>query len=171
MIAAQKPCLQEMVEAFEEPGGNIVAALQVPAEHISHYGILNCEHSLSSLMPLKGLAEKPSVGTVRSKSAVIGRYILSPKVLENLDALRVGRDCEVQRTDAIMDEILAGCEVYGCRLEGQRFDCGSKSGLLQATVAFGLACADICADLQVYLARTLTKIGCRVRLECASCLV
>jgi len=99
-------------------------------------------------MPLKGLAEKPSVGTVLSNSAVIGRYILSPKVLENLDALRVGRDCEVQRTDAIMDEILAGREVCGCWLEGQRFDCGSKSGLLQATVAFGLSCPDLCADLQ-----------------------
>jgi UTP--glucose-1-phosphate uridylyltransferase len=157
VIAAQKPCLQQMVEAFEETGGNIVAAMQVPAEHTSLYGILDCDHSLSSLMPLKGLVEKPSVGTAPSNLAVIGRYILTPKVLENLDALRVGRDREVQLTDAIMDEILAGRDVYGCRFEGQRFDCGSKSGFLQATVAFGLARPDLCADPQEYLARTLTK--------------
>ena len=108
-------------------------------------------------MPLKGLVEKPSAGTAPSNLAVIGRYILTPKVLENLDALRVGRDREVQLTDAIMDEILAGRDVYGCRFEGQRFDCGSKSGFLQATVAFGLARPDLCADPQEYLARTLTK--------------
>ena len=125
-----------MVEAFEETGGNIVAAMQVRAEHTSRYGILDCDHSLSSLMPLEGLVEKPSAGTAPSNLAVIGRYILTPKVLENLDALRVGRDREVQITDAIMDGILAGRDVYGWRFEGQRFDCGSKSGFLQATVAF-----------------------------------
>ena len=100
VIMGQKPCLQQMVEAFEETGGNIVAAKQVPAEHTSRYGILDCDHSLSWLRPLEGLVEKPSAGTAPSNLAVIGRYILTPKVLENLNALRVGRYLEVQITDA-----------------------------------------------------------------------
>ena len=75
----------------------------MPAEHTSRYGILDCDHSLSSLRPLEGLVEKPSAGTAPSNLAVIGRYILTPKVLENLNALRVGRYREVQITDAIMD--------------------------------------------------------------------
>ncbi|MBV1867410.1 MAG: UTP--glucose-1-phosphate uridylyltransferase, partial [Marinosulfonomonas sp.] len=74
-----------------------------------------------------------------SNLAVIGRYILSPKILQNLNRMKSGAGGEIQLTDAIAQEITQGRDVFGFRFRGQRFDCGSKAGYLQATVAFGLA--------------------------------
>ena len=83
--------------------------------------------------------------------AVIGRYILSPNVLKNLNQLKSGSGGEIQLTDAIAAELTQGNDVYGYRFKGQRFDCGSKSGFLQATVSFGLAREELRDDLRAYL--------------------
>jgi UTP--glucose-1-phosphate uridylyltransferase len=82
---------------------------------------------------------------------VIGRYILSPSVLRNLNKLKSGAGGEIQLTDAISADIAKGRNVYGYRFRGQRFDCGSKSGFLQATVAFGLARKELREDLYGYI--------------------
>jgi len=86
---------------------------------------------------------------------VIGRYILAPTVMDNLNKLRQGAGGEIQLTDAIADEIEAGRNVYGLRFRGQRYDCGSKAGFLQATVAFGLAREELRDEFAEYLADTL----------------
>lgn len=151
VIAANKPCLQQMVEAYAETGGNMVAAMEVPAEKTSSYGVLDVPTSLSKVMPVQGMIEKPAPGTAPSNLAVIGRYILSPQVLRNLDAHQKGAGGEIQLTDAIEKEIHASGNVYGFRFEGRRFDCGSKAGYLQATVAFGMARCDLRDDLQDFL--------------------
>ena len=82
---------------------------------------------------------------------MIGRYILSPKVLQNLNRIKSGAGGEVQLTDAIALELEEDRDVYGYRFRGQRFDCGSKAGFLQATVAFGLARADLQEEFYDYL--------------------
>jgi UTP--glucose-1-phosphate uridylyltransferase len=82
---------------------------------------------------------------------VIGRYILSPNVLKNLDEMKKGAGGEIQLTDAIAAELEQDRKVYGYRFSGQRFDCGSKSGFLQATVSYGLARAELRDDLANYL--------------------
>jgi UTP--glucose-1-phosphate uridylyltransferase len=89
------------------------------------------------------MVEKPKPAVAPSNMAVIGRYILSPNVLRNLDTVEAGAGGEIQLTDAIAREIEASNNVYGFRFKGRRFDCGSKSGYLQATVAFGLARPDL----------------------------
>ena len=86
-----------------------------------------------------------------SNLAVIGRYILSPRVLGNLNRIKSGAGGEIQLTDAIAAEIDAGRDVYGYRFRGQRFDCGSKAGFLQATVAFGLARPELRDEFDQYL--------------------
>ena len=151
VIAADKPCLQQMIEAYAETGGNMVAAMEVPADKTSSYGVLDVPASISPLLPVRGMVEKPSPGTAPSNLAVIGRYILSPQVLRNLDAQQVGAGGEIQLTDAIAWEIERANNVYGYRFQGQRFDCGSKAGFLQATVAFGLAREDLREELEDYL--------------------
>lgn len=150
VIAAEKPCLQQMMEAYEQTGGNMVAAMEVSPEKASSYGILDIGQDMGSIVEAKGMVEKPKAADAPSNLAVIGRYILQPKVLTNLNKRKQGAGGEIQLTDAIAEETKSG-KVYGYRFRGQRYDCGSKSGFLQATVAFGLARPDLREEFSAYL--------------------
>jgi UTP--glucose-1-phosphate uridylyltransferase len=143
VIAAETPCLQQMVEAYNEIGGNMVAAMEVPDHQTNAYGILDVKEDMGSVVSIKGMVEKPPAGQAPSNLAVIGRYILSPNVMSNLNKIKSGAGGEIQLTDAIATEIATSDNVYGFRFRGQRFDCGSKAGFLQATVAFGMAREDL----------------------------
>ena len=151
VIAAEKPCLQQMVEAHEELGGSMVAAMEVPQEKASSYGVLDFEGEQGAAVSVRGMVEKPPAGEEPSNLAVIGRYILSPDVMKNLNKKKTGAGGEIQLTDAIADEISEGRNVYGYRFSGQRFDCGSKAGFLQATISFGLSRPDLREELQDFL--------------------
>ena len=151
VIAAEKPCLQQMIEAYDETGGNIVATMEVPPEKASSYGVLDVHKDMGQLVKVKGLVEKPPADQAPSNLAVIGRYILNPSVLRSLDQMKLGSGGEIQLTDAVANEVLDEPGVYGYRFQGQRFDCGSKSGFLQATVAFALAREDLRVDLLTYI--------------------
>ena len=143
VIAAEKPCLQQMVEAYAQTGGNIVAAMEVPVAKTSSYGVLDVAEDMGSVVAVKGMVEKPKAGEAPSNLAVIGRYILSPKVMRNLDKVKPGAGGEIQLTDAIAKEAKTPGTVFGYRFRGQRYDCGTKAGFLQATVAFALARPDL----------------------------
>ena len=143
VIAAEKSCLQQMVEAYEETGGAMVATMEVSPEQTSSYGVIEAGESNGRVVNVKGMVEKPAPGTAPSNLAVIGRYILTPKVLQNMNKIEKGAGGEIQLTDAIAAEIGHGREIFGYQFEGQRYDCGSKAGYLEATVAFALAHADL----------------------------
>lgn len=151
VIAADRPCLQQMIEAYEETGGNMVAAMEVPTEQTSSYGVLDVRDSVGSVVRVNGMVEKPKPEEAPSNLAVIGRYILGPSVLQNLNDMKVGSGGEIQLTDAIAQDIANGVPAFGHKFDGQRFDCGSKAGFLQATVAFALARDDLRDDLGQYL--------------------
>lgn len=151
VIAAEKSCLAQMVDAYDDVDGCMVAAMEVPPEKASAYGILDVAEDHGSIVKVKGMVEKPEKGTAPSNLAVIGRYILPPSVLDSLDQKKLGAGGEIQLTDAIAAEITAGRNVHGLRFRGERFDCGSKSGFLQATVAFGLARPDLKDEFSSYL--------------------
>lgn len=157
VIAAEKPCLQQMVEAYEETGGCMVAAMEVPKEKASAYGVLDIKEDMGSIVSVKGMVEKPEQDEAPSNLAVIGRYILSPKVLQNLNKIKSGAGGELQLTDAIAAEIEAERDVFGFRFRGQRFDCGSKAGFLQATVAFGLAREELSGEFESYLKNIVSE--------------
>jgi len=151
VIAAEKPCLQQMVEAYAQTGGNIVAAMEVPVAKTSSYGVLDVAEDIGSVVSVKGMVEKPKAGEAPSNLAVIGRYILSPKVMRNLDKVKPGAGGEIQLTDAIAKEAKTPGTVFGYRFRGQRYDCGTKAGFLQATVAFALARPDLRDEFSAYL--------------------
>ena len=151
VIAAETPCLQQMVEAHAEIGGNMVAAMEVPAAKTSAYGVLDIKQDMGSVVSVKRMVEKPAQGTAPSNLAVIGRYILTPAIMDNLNKIKTGAGGEVQLTDAIAQEIANSDNVYGFRFRGQRFDCGSKAGFLQATVAFALGRDDLRDEFSQYL--------------------
>ncbi len=151
VIASEKPCLQQMVEAHAETGGCMVAAMEVPPARAQSYGVLDIKEDMGSMVSVKGMVEKPKPGAEPSNLAVIGRYILTPAVLEHLGHIKPSAGGELQLTDAIAMEIAEDKPVYGYRFRGERFDCGSKAGFLQATVAFGLAREELRDELAAYL--------------------
>jgi UTP--glucose-1-phosphate uridylyltransferase len=150
VIAADKPVLQQMIEAYEQTGGNMVAAMEVPMEKTSSYGVLDVAEDMGSILHVKGMVEKPKTDAP-SNLAVIGRYILTPKILTNLNRMRQGAGGEIQLTDAIAEEAGTPGNVFGFRFRGTRYDCGSKPGFLQATVAFGLSRPDLREEFSAYL--------------------
>lgn len=151
VIAAEKPCLQQMVEAYAETGGSMVATMEVAPEKTSSYGVLDISGENGSVVNVRGMVEKPPAAEAPSNLAVIGRYILSPKIMQNLNQIEKGAGGEVQLTDAIARELTEGRDVYGYRFQGQRFDCGSKAGYLQAMVSFALAREDLRDEFSAYL--------------------
>ncbi|KPP89137.1 MAG: UTP--glucose-1-phosphate uridylyltransferase GalU [Rhodobacteraceae bacterium HLUCCA08] len=151
VIAAEKPCLQQMVEAHAETGGCMVAAMEVSPDKASAYGILDVAEDMGAMVRASGMVEKPKADEAPSNLAVIGRYILTPRVMQTLNRKETGAGGEIQLTDAIAREIEEGRDVYGYRFRGQRFDCGSKAGFLQATVAFGLSRDDLRDEFSTYL--------------------
>lgn len=151
VITAETSCLKQMVDAYENTGGCMVAAMEVPQDKANAYGILDVKKDFGSLVSVNGMVEKPAKGTEPSNLAVIGRYILTPDVMRNLNTIKAGSGGEIQLTDAIAKEIEQGRSVHGVRFRGQRFDCGSKAGFLQATIAFGLSRPDLRDELVGFL--------------------
>lgn len=153
VIAAETPCLKQMVDAYEAAGdgGCMVAAMEVSRDQIRNYGALEIAGQSGQLVRASGLVEKPAPEVAPSTVAVIGRYILTPQVMECLGRMKFGRGGEIQLTDAINEQAAAGSPVYGYRFRGKRYDCGSKSGFLEATVAFALARPDLAPEFARYL--------------------
>ena len=151
VISAKKPCLKQMVEAYNEVGGSMVAAMEVPQGKTSSYGILDVAQKNENLLAVKGMVEKPAAGDQPSNLAVIGRYILTPNIFKHIGKQEFGTGGEIQLTDAIANEIVLGNPVNGFRFDGQRFDCGTKAGFLQATISFALARKDLRDELTDYL--------------------
>lgn len=150
VISSGVPCLKQMVEAYQETGGAMVAAMEVPESQTSSYGILDVTATDGQLSRVRAMVEKPKAGTAPSNLAVIGRYILPPSVMHSLSSISSGAGGEIQLTDAIADEVVKGRQVHGFRFDGERYDCGSKSGYLRATVAFGLQRDDLRDDLMEF---------------------
>ena len=152
VIAGEKPVLKQMVEAYEEVGGSaMVAAMEVAPSKTSSYGILETSSEDGRVVGVKGMVEKPEEGKAPSNLAVIGRYILTPDVLKNINKIDRGAGGEIQLTDAIAAEIEHGRDVYGYRFDGRRYDCGSKAGYLEATVAFALARPELKDEFSAFL--------------------
>ena len=128
-------CVKEMVDAYK--GGNMVAVMDVPHEQTGSYGIVTPGADDGRILLVEGLVEKPDPSSAPSNIAVVGRYIITPEVFETLAAQERGAGGEIQLTDALAKQI-GKAPFSGVRFSGERFDCGSKLGFLQANVAFGL---------------------------------
>lgn len=142
LVKAEEPCLAQMIEIYNEVGGNVVAVMDVPREHTRRYGVLDVVEDDGKLARAQGLVEKPEPDVAPSNLSVIGRYVLQPEVFHELDKHTAGAGGEIQLTDAIAATI-ADVGFHGLRFEGTRFDCGSKEGFLEATLAFALDRSDL----------------------------
>jgi UTP--glucose-1-phosphate uridylyltransferase len=142
VVQSKTPCLAQMIEAYEKVGGNVLAVADVPREHTNRYGILDVEREEGNLAVVKGLVEKPEPAKAPSTLSIIGRYILQPEVMQQLEAGQKGAGGEIQLTDALIP-LIGKQPFHGLRFEGQTFDCGDKAGFVEANVAFALARDDM----------------------------
>ncbi|MBT9331710.1 UTP--glucose-1-phosphate uridylyltransferase GalU [Paracidobacterium acidisoli] len=152
VIDAQVPCLKQMVDLFEQVQGSILATQVIEGPGISAYGVLDgSPHAGNArVMDVKGLVEKPKPAEAPSKNAIIGRYILTPKIFDLLETTPLGAGGELQLTDGIKG-LLQSEKVYGYTFEGTRHDAGDKLGMLKATVDFTLKRDDLGPAFREYL--------------------
>ncbi len=144
IVDARVPCMKQMVEAFEETQSSILASEVVEGPAISNYGCLDCTQDAKNprLLDVKGMVEKPRFEEAPSANAIIGRYILTPRIFQMIEGVQPGAGGEIQLTDAIR-ALLQYEKVYGFHYEGKRHDAGDKLGFLKATVELALKREDL----------------------------
>ena len=156
VIDAEVPCLKQMIDVFDERGGSVLATQTVEGPGISAYGVLagSPDPANPRIYNCTGMVEKPRFEDAPSRQAIIGRYVLTPRVFELLEQTQPGAGGEIQLTDGIK-ALLKEEKVFGYTFEGKRFDAGDKFGMLQATVEFALKRPDLGPRFRDYL-KTLT---------------
>ncbi|KZY48264.1 UTP--glucose-1-phosphate uridylyltransferase [Roseovarius sp. HI0049] len=154
IIRAPAPALAQMVAAHAKRGGHMIATEAVPQSRISSYGVVDIDHSDGPVQILRGLVEKPRPEAAPSGFGVVGRYILEPTIFDRLAQQGPGSGGEIQLTDAIAAD-LAATGVSGFAFAGERFDCGSIAGFVEATAAFALDRPDLREGLSRFLGNRL----------------
>ena len=137
VVLAQRGCLSQMIDTYNKTGGNLVAVMDVPREQTANYGILDIRSDDGKLVDIKGLVEKPKPENAPSTLSIIGRYILQPEIFNHLATFEKGAGGEIQLTDA-MAKLIGKQPFNGLRYDGQRYDCGSRIGFIEANIAFSL---------------------------------
>lgn len=137
LLVGEPPVLAQMVALHRSLGGSLLATEEVPREQTRRYGIVHGRSVAASVTALDAIVEKPEPEQAPSTEAVVGRYILSPRVFHHLHRVGTGAGGELQLTDGIA-ALLAEEAVYAYRYAGRRYDCGSKAGFLEATLRLGL---------------------------------
>ena len=158
LIDATTPCLKQMVDVFAEYGGSVLGVQNVPKNETDKYGIVTLEKSVAPrLGKMSNIVEKPKPEKAESTLAVVGRYLLTPGVFDDLAKIGKGAGGEIQLTDGIA-RLMQREPVYAYEFEGKRYDCGSKLGYLQATVEYGLKHPNLGAEFAAYLRGVAGKI-------------
>ncbi|MCG5515973.1 MULTISPECIES: UTP--glucose-1-phosphate uridylyltransferase GalU [unclassified Ectothiorhodospira] len=148
--------LRQMVDVYEEYGCSILGVEDVPEDETHKYGVVSPERVSDRLWDVKAIVEKPSPADAPSNMAVVGRYILTPRIFDLIENTGKGAGGEIQLTDAISD-LLSEQRVLAQRFKGTRYDCGSKLGYLQATVEYALKHPDLADDFRGYLQNDVCK--------------
>ena len=154
LMIGQPGCMKQMVEAYDEVGGNLISVLEVPHEEVSSYGVIAPGASKGAMTEVTGLVEKPRVEEAPSNLIVSGRYILQPEVMRVLETQGTGAGGEIQLTDA-MAKMIGSQPFHAVTFAGRRFDCGSKVGFIEATVALALERPDLADEVRTMLKRMM----------------
>ncbi|MCM3690621.1 UTP--glucose-1-phosphate uridylyltransferase GalU [Neobacillus niacini] len=157
IVMSEIPCLKQVIDVFEYYNSSVVAVQKVPEKDVSKYGIIKPKGTMieSDLFNIDSLIEKPSLEEAPSRYAIMGRYVLSPKIFEILEQIPVGRGDELQLTDAI-NELNKHQAVFAYNFQGKRYDIGDKIGFIKATIDFALSRDDINESVLAYLQEVIT---------------
>ena len=153
VIVAERPCIGQLIHAYNQTHGSVVAVMEVPLEETSRYGVIAGEpvaDGPDGLYRVHALVEKPVPSKAPSQLAIIGRYVLTPKIFDKLEQTQRGAGGEIQLTDAI-EMLMQEQGVYGLAFEGVRYDTGTTMGWLRASVELALQRPDIGEEFRGYL--------------------
>ena len=155
VVVGDRPCIGQLIHAYNETHSSVVAVMEVPHEDTSRYGVIDSEPAGNDqdhgrLFRVKGLVEKPDPADAPSDLAIIGRYVLTPKIFDKLEQTQRGAGGEIQLTDAI-EALMQEQEVYAYAFEGTRYDAGTTMGWLKASVELALQRPDLSAEFRDYL--------------------
>lgn len=149
-------CMKQMVAAYAEVGGNLISVLEVPEEDVSSYGVIAPGDRRGALTEVRGLVEKPKCEDAPSNLIISGRYILQPEVMRVLECQEKGAGGEIQLTDA-MAHMIGQQPFHAVTFAGKRYDCGSKTGFVEATLAIALERADMADEVRAIARRLLAE--------------
>jgi UTP--glucose-1-phosphate uridylyltransferase len=152
VVTGERPCIKQLIDVYNDRHASVVAVMQVPHEETSRYGVIDgvVDPKDDRLFKVKGLVEKPRPEDAPSDHAIIGRYVLTPKIFEKLEQTPRGAGGEIQLTDAI-EALMAEQDVYAYEFQGKRYDAGTTMGWLKASVELALERTDIGAEFRHYL--------------------
>ncbi|MCY6484517.1 UTP--glucose-1-phosphate uridylyltransferase GalU [Clostridium aestuarii] len=150
IVDSEVPCLKQLINCFNEYKTSILGVQTVPEENISKYGIVDGLHIEDSVYKVKNLVEKPNIEDAPSNIAILGRYIITPKIFEILENTKPGKGGEIQLTDALKT-LISEEAMYAYNFEGRRYDVGDKLGFLEATIEFALKRDDLKDSFMKYL--------------------
>lgn len=151
LILAEVPVLEQLRRVQEQHGGIVMAVEQVPADRVDRYGVIDGEHLGDGVYRVNRLVEKPPVDQAPSNLAIVGRYVFAPAIFESIERTVAGVGGEIQITDA-MQAAIATMPCHAVAFEGMRYDCGSRLGFVQATIAVALRDPDLAQPLAEFLA-------------------
>lgn len=147
---SQRPCLKQLIDCYDEYNTSILGVQSVDPENVSKYGIVDGIHIEDRLCKVKGLVEKPSKEDAPSNTAILGRYIVTPKIFDILEKTKPGKGNEIQLTDALL-ELIKSEAMYAYNFEGKRYDVGDKLGFLEATIEYALRKPELKDEFIEYL--------------------
>jgi UTP--glucose-1-phosphate uridylyltransferase len=154
VVVADRPCIGQLIHAYHETHGSVVAVMEVPHEETSRYGVIGTEPSDPPgdprLHKVTRLVEKPEPADAPSNLAIIGRYVLTPKIFDKLEQTARGANGEIQLTDAI-EALMQEQAVHAYEFEGTRHDAGTTMGWLKATIELALERPDLATELRAHL--------------------
>ncbi|MXN64598.1 UTP--glucose-1-phosphate uridylyltransferase GalU [Stappia sp. GBMRC 2046] len=157
LIKAGRGCLKQMVDLYDETGGNVIAVEEVPEDQTQSYGIVKVNgNANSAVVDINGMVEKPAPGTAPSNLIITGRYILQPEIFDLIAEQEKGAGGEIQLTDAMIS-LMQNQSFKGLRFEGESYDCGSKAGFLSANIAFAMDDEVLAGEVRPLLEGILAK--------------
>ena len=156
IVDSHIPCLAQMKKVFEKYGDVVIALDTVPHQETKHYGVVEAVEVSKNVYEIKDIVEKPDPAKAPSNMVIVGKYIITPALIEELKKIKRGKTKEI-RTSEALKMLLKKRPVYGLRFQGKRYDCGSKIGFLKATVDFALKHPSVKKEFRKYLKETIKK--------------
>ncbi|TCT13965.1 UTP--glucose-1-phosphate uridylyltransferase [Natranaerovirga pectinivora] len=164
IVVSKEPCLKQMVNIFNEYKTSILGVQEVDKEDVNKYGIIKSKHIENRVYKVSDLIEKPSIKEAPSNIAILGRYIITPRIFHYLESQEAGAGGEIQLTDSLkrlaMEEAM-----YAYNFLGKRYDVGNKLGFLEATVEFALRREDLKEDFKNYLKALLNDLDEKLKFD------
>ncbi|UWV48496.1 UTP--glucose-1-phosphate uridylyltransferase GalU [Acetivibrio thermocellus] len=157
IVDSEVPCIKQLMDVYDKYRTTVLGVQKVPEDQVSKYGIVGGEIVSDRVYKVKDLVEKPDTASAPSNIAILGRYIITPRIFDYLENAKPGKGGEIQLTDALR-ELMGEEEMYAYDFIGKRYDVGNKLGFLQATVEFALARDDLKEEFEAYLKEIICKL-------------